>query len=139
MASRPRWRTVVTVILLVVMLVPAFRDDDGLPLSSYPMYARPRASAVEFIVPVALDASGSELPLRTETIADTSDPLIAEAFLRDEVRAGRTESLCQQIAERTAGDVTAIEIRSERHEVVDRVLGDPSVVETTTLASCSAP
>jgi len=140
MVTRPQWRTVATVVLLVVALVPAFRDGDGLPLSSYSMYAQPRSDTVEFIVPVGLDLEGKERPLTTRTIAATSDPLIAEAFLRDEVRTGRAQELCSDIAARVGDDgVVSIEIRSERHRVVQRALGNESLVEVLVLASCQVP
>lgn len=131
------WRTPATVLLVALLSLPAITGDDGVPLSTYPMYARARSTVTEFVVPVALDANGVEQSLSTSTIAQTRDPLIAESFLRTEIAAGRATELCGQIAGRVTNDqVVAIEIRTERHRVVDRALGDPSLIEDQVLARC---
>lgn len=131
------WRTVATMLLVAALAIPAVRDGDGVPLSSYSMYARARSDIIEFVVPIGLDATGSDRELSTTTIASTNDPLIAESFLRDEVAAGRVEQLCQQIASRISDTaLVAVEIRSERHDVVNRVLGEPSLIEQQVLARC---
>lgn len=134
-----RWRTIATILLVTVLVIPAVTGTDDIPLSTYPMYANPRSSIVEFVVPVALDAGQVERDLSTTTIAETRDPLIAESFLRSEVAAGRVSELCQQIAMRiTDEQVVSIEIRTERHRVVDRALGDPSLIDQQVVARCEA-
>lgn len=136
--SRP-WKTLATVALVLVMLSPAVRDGDGVPLSSYPMYATPRSDVLEFVVPVALAEDGGTVSLSTQTIAATNDPLVAESFLRREVAAGRARVLCEEIAARAKDDtnIVAVEIRLERHRVVERIREQDSLTETRSLASCS--
>ena len=128
-------------MLTAVLLLPAFTGDDGVPLSSYPMYARERSNVIEFVVPVGLDAADAERRLSTMTIAGTRDPLIAESFLRSEVAAGRVAELCTEIARRSAGDneVVTIEIRTEVHRVVDRARGEDSLVSQQVVSRCSVP
>lgn len=123
---------------VLVLLSPAVRGGDGVPLSTYPMYATPRADVIEFIVPVAVTDDGGTEQLSTQEIAATRDPLVAESFLRDEVNAGRADQLCQRIADRVESDnVVRVEIRVERHDVVERVRGDESALDTKSVASCT--
>ena len=127
----------VTVLFILVLLSPVVRGGDGVPLSTYPMYAQPRANVIEFIVPVAITADGDAESLSTQTIAATNDPLVAESFVRDEVAQGRAVELCQSIAARVETSAAErIEIRAERHDVVERVRGNASPIDTTTVASC---
>ncbi len=134
-----RWKTVATVLLVLVLLWPAVGGGDGVPLSSYPMYAQPREAVLEFIVPVAVTSDGGTESLSTRVTAATNDPLVAESFLRDEVKAGRSVRLCEQIAARVEGDnIVRVEIRAERHDVVERVRANAPPIDTTTVASCPA-
>ena len=131
------WRTWCTIALLVVMALPLFALGDGVPLSSYPMYASPRSDTTQFVVPVGVDRAGREVALSTPVIAGSNDPLVAESYLRETLARRGAGYLCARIAERSTNpDVRQIEIRSERHRVVARVLGESSVVDRTILASC---
>ncbi len=133
-----RWKTAATVALVALMASPLVRSGDGVPLSSYPMYASPRADVVAFVVPAGRTADGAPKKLSTRTVAATNDPLVAESFLRDEVEAGRAASLCEQIAQRVGNqEIVAVDIRVERHRVVERIRGTESLVESRVAASCS--
>jgi len=137
---RQRWRTIATVCFVAVLFVPVIRPGDGVPLSSYPMYATPRSSEVTFIVAVGLGPGGGRIELSSRTIAGTADPLIVESYLRREVEGGRSDSMCEAIAGRAGGGrIVEIEIRSERFNVVDRVLAETPPVGTKVLASCVVP
>ena len=133
-----RWRLLATAALLAIVVSPVVRDGDGVPLSSYPMYAAARSAEVEFVVAYAVDAEGAVLALSIEEAAGTSDPLIAETKLRREVAEGRGDALCGEVAGRVGGrpDLVEVEIRAERHDVVERVQGRPSVVTSETVARC---
>jgi len=128
---------IATVVFVAVLLVPAVRSGDGVPLSSYPMYASPRSAVVHFVVPVAIAADGTEQRLSTGLIAETADPLVAESYLRDEVAQGRAAELCKEIAARVSErGIVVVEIREQRHHVVDHALGRPSLVGSDLAARC---
>ena len=112
-------------------------DGDDLPLSRFPMYAASRAPEITFVVAMALDAAGDEIELDTRTIADTSDPLIAESWLRAALDAGRLASACDEIAGRVDDGAVMVQIRREVHDVSDRVSGADSMVSTSVEASCA--
>ena len=134
---RERWRLIATAAFVVILLSPAIRPGDGVPLSSYPMYASPRSGEIEFVVAHGLTASGETLPLSITEVAATSDPLIAETWLRGEVAAGRSDALCQTIAARIeAPNTVEVEVRSERHDVVAQVQGRSSLLDAETVARC---
>jgi len=102
------------------------------------MYAAPRAPEIGFVVATGLDATGGEVELDTQTIADTNDPLIAESWLRAALDAGRLASACDEIAGRVEDDAAVkVQIRREIHDVSERVRGGESVVRASVEASCS--
>jgi hypothetical protein len=79
-----RWiRRLTTVTLLGVLMSPVVRNRDGLPLSTYPMYATARSNIVGFVVVRGVTSGGEHVDLSMFTIARTRDPLIAESFLGD--------------------------------------------------------
>jgi hypothetical protein len=125
-SGRQRWaRRLVTLALLCALFLPVLRDRDGLPLSTYPMYASARSNIVSFVTVRAFTASGEAEQLSMFTIARTRDPLIAESFLADSVRRGDADELCAEVALRADDPVTRIEVATERFDVAGRSSGDP--------------
>lgn len=134
---RGRWRLVVTLAFLALLVSPVVRDSDGVPLSSYPMYATPRSGEVAFVIARGVDAEAGVVRLSIEQAAATSDPLIAETRLRNEVTAGRAADLCREIATRVADiGLVRVELRLERHDVVAQVQGRASLLASETVAEC---
>lgn len=131
-----RWRTVVTIGFVVLLALPLAGTGDGVPLSSYPMYATPRSAEVTFVVAMGQTADGELVELSPTIIAGSPDPLIVESYLRREVEAGRSHALCATIANRAGSGVTTIEIRLDRYLVVDRVLDTSPPISSQLLASC---
>lgn len=132
-----RNRRLLTALFVVILAVPLFGMDDSVPLSSYPMYARPRADTLTFVTAVGIDADGADLSLTTGEIADTRDPLVAETWLRNEVSSGRSGQACREIASRVGERADVVEIRREQHRVVDRVLGAASLVDRVLITECN--
>jgi hypothetical protein len=136
---------VVTVTVFGALVAPVVLDRDSFPLSSYPMYSRTRDDAVTFATARAVDAAGVTSTLTLAVIGDSDDPLIVAGELRDAIRDGRAAERCEEIAARAArwGDLPAgsvgIEVVTERHDVVARVEGGPSLLERTVHASCELP
>ncbi len=134
---RGRWRLVVTLAFLALLVSPVVRDSDGVPLSSYPMYATPRSGEVAFVIARGVDAEAGVVRLSIEQAAATSDPLIAETRLRNEVTAGRAADLCREIATRVRDTgLVRVELRLERHDVVAQVQGRASLLASETVAEC---
>ncbi len=130
------WRLVVSGVFVLLLLSPAFVNSDTVPLSRYPMYATPRSSTIEFVVAIGIDSVGNELLLDTRTIAATSDPLIAESWLRDAAAAGRLAQACREILGRVNSDVVIVELRREAHDVAKRAQGQESRISATSDATC---
>ncbi|MEM9652661.1 MAG: hypothetical protein AAGA65_11225 [Actinomycetota bacterium] len=149
--SRPR--LLVTIAVLVALLVPAVLDRDSFPHSTYPMYARSRGDVVSIDTATGTTPDGREERLSLAVIGNSDDPLIVAALVRDAVRSGQGEldALCSGIADRlaagragTADDSAAegpdrISVVSERHNVVDRAAGRPSLVSREVHATCPVP
>ena len=62
-ALRDRWRLIATAVFVALLLSPAVRPGDGVPLSSYPMYASPRSAVVEFVVAQGIAPDGEVVAL----------------------------------------------------------------------------
>jgi len=129
---------VVVVAVLLAVLWPAVRGRDSFPLSTYPMYAETRGEVVSISTAVGVDAAGARRRLSLQAIAATDDPLIAESTVDGAIRGGRADALCATIASRVGSGVTRVEVVDERHDVVARAAGRPSLVSRSVRASCEA-
>jgi len=136
-SSAIRWRRrVVAGAVLVAVAWPVVRGHDSFPLSTYPMYAETRDDVVSISTAVGVDASGARRRLSLRAIADTDDPLIAESAVDDAVRRGEAGALCAEIAARVPDDLERVEVVAERHDVVARAAGRPSLLDRSVRASC---
>jgi hypothetical protein len=132
------WRRgLATTVVVVAVALPAVRNRDSFPLSTYPVYATARGSTVTLATAVAVDADGTVQRLSLRTIARTDDPLIAESFVDEAIDSGRADALCRDIAGRAPDGSTAIEVVEERHDVIAHAEGDDSLLERTVHARCS--
>jgi hypothetical protein len=138
-------RILTTAAVVGALVAPVVLDRDGFPLSTYPMYSRARGDAVTLATAQVVDADGEASALTLAVIGDSDDPLIVAGELRDAIRDDRADQRCEEIAQRAArwddlppGSV-AIEVVTERHDVVAQVEGDPSMLERTVHASCEVP
>jgi hypothetical protein len=138
-----RARILITAGVVGALVAPVLLDRDGFPLSTYPMYSRARGDAVTFATAQAVDASGMVATLTLAVIGDSDDPLIVAGELRDAIRDGRAQQRCLEIARRAAAwdglpqDAVTIDVVTERHDVVARVEGAPSLLDRTVHASCA--
>jgi hypothetical protein len=133
---------VITAGVVAALVAPVVLDADGFPLSTYPMYSSARGAEVTFATAQAVDADGTTSTLSLGVIGDSDDPLVVAGELRDAIRDGRAPARCSDIAERAAdwdglpAGTTAIEVVTERHDVVVQVEGGDSLVERTVHARC---
>jgi hypothetical protein len=128
-------------VAVAAVLWPLVHGRDGYPLSTYPMFARPRPALEQ--VDRAVGVRGDErvqLPLR---VVGSDEPMQVVATLGSAIRGGRAASLCADIAGRVGRDpelagVAAVEIATERHDAVAFFAsdGDPLPLARTVRARC---
>ena len=102
------------------------------------MYAETRGEAVSISTAVGVDGAGGRRRLSLRTIAETDDPLIAESAVDDAIRRGEAHALCAEIAARVPDGIERVEVVAERHDVVARAAGRPSLLDRSVLAVCGA-
>jgi len=130
-------RRLATVVIVAAMLWPLIPNEDGLPLSTYPMYSGTRSETLAFITASGVDSNGTSVRLTMPEIAQTRDPLIAQSFLNDAVGVGSVDRVCREIASRLdMSRVTRVEIAREVHHVTAFVKKQESLVERVELAGC---
>jgi hypothetical protein len=137
MSDARRWWGVATVAVVGAMVAPVVLDRDSFPLSTYPMYSRARPSEVAIVTAVGIDADGGEHRLSLGVIGASDDPLVVAGELRAAIADGRAPQRCADIAARVApADAVAVEVVTERRDVVAHVRGDPSLRDRTVHARC---
>jgi hypothetical protein len=135
-----RWvRRLLTLGLVAALLSPAIRNEDGLPLSTYPMYSGARSSVSAYVTASGLDAQGNRTTFSALTIAGSRDRLIAQSFLNDAVQRGEAALVCAEIASRVDPALERVEIATERHDTIARLRGEPSLLERNVHAACEVP
>lgn len=131
-------RRLVTAVVIAAMFWPLVSNDDGLPLSTYPMYSGTRSETLTFITASGIDAAGVRTQLSMTQIAQTRDPLIAQSFLNDAASLGTIESVCEDIASRLGpGPVRGVEVAREVHNVTAFARDRESLVSRRVLADCA--
>lgn len=127
-------------VALAAMAWPVARGRDGYPLSTYPMFSRPRPARER--VDRAVGLRGDErvaLPLR---VVGGEEPMQVVVTLRRAIRSGRAGTLCGDVAGRVAADpgladVDAVEIASEVHDALAYFDSeDPAPVRRDVRARC---
>lgn len=130
-------RIAVVVAVVLLLSAPVLADRDGYPLSTYPMYARTRSADVDLVTAQGLDEAGGRHTLSLDIIGVSDDPLIVAGELRAAIGAGRADTNCTEIAARTDDPlVVAIEVVTERHDVVARTIGADSLIDRIVHARC---
>ena len=131
-----------TAAVVGALVAPVALDRDGFPLSTYPMYSSARGDQVTLATAQAVDAEGGASTLTLGVIGESDDPLVVAGELRDAIGDGRARQRCEDIAGRAARwdglprDTVAIEVVTERHDVVAQVEGSDSLVDRTVHARC---
>jgi hypothetical protein len=109
-----------SLLLIGTLAYPGFvpPDEDGFPLSTYPMFSQHRPRVNEVVSAVAV-GPGLELPLPPAYVAN-SEAMQAMVTLKKTLRAGKraSQALCKRAAARLAADADAEFARAERVELV---------------------
>jgi hypothetical protein len=146
-SARPRLRAyVVSALVLGSMALPVLRqpDDDGFPLSTYPMFShrRGRVNSVTSALAVSADAHETRVPPRYVANAESMQAFYtlarAAAAGADEAKA-----LCEAIAQRlpSADDralaqAVRVELVTERVDAIDYLAGRVKPSGRLVHASC---
>jgi hypothetical protein len=126
------------VVIPAVLMIPALSGNDSFPISSYPMYAFRRAPTDRFQAVLGEDSTGATRPLAIGLVADTNDPLIAQALIDQAIRTGSALQLCERVASQVDAETDRVLVVEEVHDVVDRVRGLTSLQRRIVHASCTA-
>jgi hypothetical protein len=138
-----RIAAVVSIGLVGAALEPVVRapDDDGFPLSTFPMFATPRPAELAMSYAQGV-TQGGELRALSPAHLGTGEVLQAFALVQRAVDGGprASSALCAAIAARVAGDaayrdVIAIRIVTGTHDAVD-YLAHGAVGPEVARASC---
>ncbi len=131
MASRA-FALIVSLALIGATLSPLLRrpEDDGFPLSTYPMFAWPRPRELTMSYPLGVTAAGGRRYL-SPVLVGSVEVLQARAIVARAVARGDAaiRQLCETIARRVAAspahpDVTAIRIVTGTHDAIDFLVRD---------------
>ncbi len=143
-----RVRAYVVGAVMVVLVAWPFTwaaRHDSFPLSNYPMFSFPR-HRVEALSSVVVQMPSGEIKrLSSELISGGSETTLASVTVINAINRGDggTNELCNQVAERLAGneDLAGGEILvvTERWDVVDYLQGGREPEERTVHARCGVP
>lgn len=129
---------------LAVLSPLAAMDADSFPISSYPMFARPRGQPTLYAA-VARAADGSERRLSPSWLG-TSEVLQAKVLIQRSVARGpeATRALCREVAERIAAapdgrGLRSVEIVRRRYDPVGYFVAGPEPLEQELLERCAVP
>jgi hypothetical protein len=139
----------VSAVLLGLTLWPLTRDvnEDGFPLSTYPMFARQRDRIGEVRSAIARDAAGAERLVPPRYVAN-SEAMQVVATLRRTIAAGPKASreLCKAIARRIADDRPGelavsreVLLVTQKVDAIDFLAGRQEPLERRVHARCGIP
>lgn len=119
-------------------------DADSFPISSYPMFARPRGQPTLYTA-LARAADGSAQPVPPGWVG-SSEVLQAKVLIQRSVQRGpeAIRALCRGIAERIAaapdrGDLRSVEIVRRRYDPIAYFVNGPEPLEQERLQRCPVP
>lgn len=117
---------------------------DSFPLSTYPMFARPRGQPTLYTL-VGLSSQGGERRVPPELLGST-EVLQAKVLIQRSVAQGEDamSQLCRATAARVAeapelADLQALAIVARRYDPVDYFVKGPVPLEQQTLLLCGVP
>lgn len=129
--------------VVLVLLVPLAWPwgFDSFPVSSYPMFARPRAEIATVQTVVGVRETGERVTLSPELIGDTRWTNLAARLVLDAVTAGADASarLCGRVAARVAAareDLVALEVVTETFDSVAHLTEGAPPISVRVHARC---
>ena len=139
---RRRVASVVSLVAILVVLLPAWVERDSYPLSTYPMFSYPRDRVAVVDSAVGYDATGRRMRLTPTIIGGGSEVIHAAVTVSTAIAQRDTDALCQEIAARGASRRPAlvrIEVVSEAHDVIAYFEGEETPASVVVHSSCEVP
>ena len=131
--------------VVLVLLVPLAWPwgSDSFPVSSYPMFARPRAQVATVQTVVGVRETGERVTLSPALIGDTRWTNLTARLVLDAVKAGADESarLCGRVAARVADerqDLVAVEVVTETFDSIAHLTEGAPPISVRVHARCEA-
>ncbi len=132
-----RWAIrLLPVLAAVLVLLPLLREptSDTYPLSTYPMFATDRGDIHSIATAVERTEDGYER-LSPKLIAGTDEAVLASVTVKQAVRFGEADILCEEIVERLGAD-RRVEVRTETLDVVALSVEGSTDSAVTVHATC---
>ncbi len=142
--SARAWPWLSSVGLLALMLWPAIRNEDGFPLSNYPMFSNNRPRRVTVFHVVGFDSQDRGMPLPPRFLG-TDEIMQAFQTARLATQAGpaRAHAFCEQVgthvrtrAEKPWVHLQRLELRSDTFDAVDYWQGNRTLLASHVFARC---
>jgi hypothetical protein len=118
--------------------------DDSFPISTYPMFARPRGQPTLYAA-IGRAADGSERRLAPSLIG-SAEVLQAKVLITRSVEQGpaATQAFCRGVAARVASSSSAAELRDveivrRRYDPIAYFVNGPAPLEQELVQSCPVP
>lgn len=135
-----RWLTCSFALLIALAtLAPILGppEDDGFPLSTYPMFSRPRAQVTSLSTAVGYRTDGERLELSPTVIGGTREVIQASTTVAQEIAAGTGDRFCREVLDRAPQDVATVEIVTETYDVVAYFDGTTEPQQRAVHARCT--
>ena len=134
------WAAAVALGLTGAILWPIVPDEDGFPLSNYPMFSRPKGTEAKIYHVVGFTPDGNGRPLSPEMVG-TDEIMQAYQTVKLAIGGGRARMLCDEAATRTRDsgdfdDVIRLEVRIDVFDAVRYWQGDRSTDRSRIIAKC---
>ncbi len=134
------WATGVAVVMTAAVLWPIVPDEDGFPLSNYPMFSLPKKTRAKVFHVVGFTPQGLGRPLSPEMVG-TDEIMQAYQTVKLAIVGGRGASLCKEAAARVRDsedfeDITRLEVRIDVFDAVRYWQGDRSTENSRVVAHC---
>lgn len=142
-AGEDRWRLwagAAALAMTAAILWPVVPDEDGFPLSNYPMFSSPKTTRAKIYHVVGFTPEGRGMPL-SPSMLDTDEIMQAYQTAKLAIRGGRAQTLCEGAAKRVEqsddfSDVTRLEVRIDVFDAVRYWEGDRSTESSRIIARC---
>ena len=128
----------ISALMLLAIASPLLEDEDGFPLSTFPMFSRARPGQLT-LAHVVLVQDGTSEPVPPGLVF-SSEVLQTKVAIARAVRGGRRAALelCREVAARLHESHTTgtVEVRTDRYHVLTYVDGDETPMKSHIHARC---
>lgn len=113
-------------------------EEDGFPLSTYPMFSRARAQVTSLSTAVGYGPGGDRIDLSPSVIGGTREVIQASTTVAREVAAGTADTFCEEVLGRAPTDIAVVEIVTETYDVLEYFDGAEEPQQRDVHARCQS-